>query len=182
MFAITRLKNHLNNIALSKFVDGLCTSKLRYGLQLYGKVRITEQDRTNSDLKEIQTTQNRMMRSLLGKKLCDQIPTTELLKATKMLSINQLNAQIKLMEIWKATNIEDYPLKLNKKVVEHDKKNTRACNQGRLIIPGFKPIMHKTCITDAMQIWNIAPITGTTALTLAAAKNATKYFVNTLPT
>ena len=63
----------------------------------------------------INNTQNRMMRSLLGKKLCDQIPTMELLNATKMLSINQLNAQIKLMEIWKASNKEDYPLKLNKK-------------------------------------------------------------------
>ena len=37
--------------------------------------------------------------------------------------INQLNAQIKLMEIWKATNIDNYPLQLNKKVVELDKIN-----------------------------------------------------------
>ena len=34
----------------------------------------------------------------------------------------------------------------------------------------------------AMRIWNIAPITVTSAPTLAAAKNATKYFAKTLPT
>ena len=68
-----------------------------------------------------------------------------------MLSINQLNAQIKLMEIWKATNIDDYPLKLNRKEVLLDNITTRAFSQGRLIIPGSKPVMQKTCVTYAIS-------------------------------
>ena len=71
-----------------------------------------------------------------------------------MLTINQRNAQIKLVEIWKASNIEDHPLKLNRKEVVLENINTRACTQEKLIVPGIKPIMQKTCITDAMRIWN----------------------------
>ena len=39
LFVIRRLKNHFGQKALLKVVYGLFTSKIRYGLQLYGKVR-----------------------------------------------------------------------------------------------------------------------------------------------
>ena len=64
-----------------------------------------------------------------------------ILKATNMLSINQRNAQIKIMEIWKASNVSDYPLKLNRKEIVPGNINTRACTQGRLIVPGTKQII-----------------------------------------
>ena len=115
-----------------------------------------------------------MMRSLQGKKLSDQKPIVDLLEATKMLSINQLNAQIKIMEIWKATNIQDYPLSLNKKEIIPGNINTRACTQGRLIVPGIKPIMQKSCITDAMRLWNNCPIEVTAAKSLSLAKKNLK--------
>ena len=92
------------------------------------------------------------MRSLQGKKLSDQTPIVDLLEASNMLSINQLNAKIKIMEIWKATNITDYPLSLNKKEIVAGNISTRACTQGRLIIPGIKPIMQKTCKKHASQM------------------------------
>ena len=50
-----------------------------------------------------------MMRSLQGKKLSDQTPKVELLEATKMLSINQLNAQIKIMESNKHPRLSTEP-------------------------------------------------------------------------
>ena len=49
LFAIRRLKNHLNNASLLKLVDGIFTSKIRYGLQLLGKVRLQESDPKNKD-------------------------------------------------------------------------------------------------------------------------------------
>ena len=182
LFAINRLKNHINRTALTKIVDGLFTSKIRYGLQLFGRVRLSDQDPINGDLKEIQMAQNRMMRSLQGKKLSDQTPIKDLLQATNMLSINQLNAQIKILEIWKATNINDYPLKLNKKEIIPGQTNTRSCTQGRLVVPGTIPIMQKTCITDAIRLWNSSPTEVTSATSLSMAKKVTKTFVKTLPT
>ena len=86
------------------------------------------------------------------------------------------------MEIWKAANFPDYPLKLNKKEVIVGNINTRSCTQGKLIVPGTKPIMQKTCITDAMRLWNIAPVEITSSPSLSSAKNETKKFVKTLST
>ena len=69
----------------------------------------------------------RMMRTMVGKNLSDHISTSELLRMTNMLSVNQLNAQIKLVEIWKAANVENYPLKITKMQVVPGNTNTRAC-------------------------------------------------------
>ena len=68
LFKIKRLKNHLNNKSLLKIVDGLFTSKLRYGLQLLGKVRTCQTDPTSKEFGDIQVIQNKMMRFLEGKK------------------------------------------------------------------------------------------------------------------
>ena len=40
-----------------------------------------------------------------------------LLKNLKMLSVNQINAQIKQTEIWKAVNNENHPISVKKKYI-----------------------------------------------------------------
>ena len=82
-------------------MDGLFTSKIRYGLQLYGKVRLSEQDPENTELKSIQLVQNKLLRTLNGTRVKDKISTRSLLNKFNMLAVNQLNAQIKLLEMWK---------------------------------------------------------------------------------
>ena len=67
-------------MSLSKMVDGLFTSKINYGLQLYGKVRTEISDPTNGDPKAIQKVQNKMARFLNSKTLKDKIPTKVLLE------------------------------------------------------------------------------------------------------
>ena len=113
------------------------------------------------------------MRVLAGKKLNDHVSTVDHLNSTKMPSINQLNAQIELMEIWKASNVTYYPLKLNKKEIVLDNISTRACTQGKLIVPGTKPIMQKTCISDTMRLRNNAP----KSITDASSIDEIKTFV-----
>ena len=44
-----------------------------------------------------------------------------------------MNAQIKLLEIWKAVNLENYPLKINKKVSNESTSVTWSSTQGKLI-------------------------------------------------
>jgi hypothetical protein len=75
-------------------------SKLRYGLQLCGKVRTKESDPECNDFKAIQLIQNKLLQSLNGSKIKYMIPTSFLL--TKYSILTQLNAQIKLVEIWKS--------------------------------------------------------------------------------
>ena len=68
LFTIKRLKNHVNSKSILNLVDGLSTSKINYGLQLYGKVRTSTVDTKTKDLGAIQLVQNKMARFLNGKK------------------------------------------------------------------------------------------------------------------
>ena len=114
-------------------------------------------------------------------KLEDKIKTSVLLEKLNMLSINQINAQIKIQEIWKALNIVNYPLKVDRKAVNVEGISTRACTSGRLIESGKSCISQKTCINDAIRIWNQLPIEVTSSKTLSHLKMQTKKFVKTLP-
>ena len=43
-----------------------------------------------------------------------------------MLSVNQLNAKIKLLQVWKSLNVDGYPLKIATNETKIDSTNTRA--------------------------------------------------------
>ena len=74
---------------------------------LYGQVRLKEEDTQNQDIITIQRIQNKLLRVLNGVKLADKVSTRNLLSNLGMLSINQVHAQMKMMEIWKALNVEN---------------------------------------------------------------------------
>jgi hypothetical protein len=84
LFMVKRLI-HLNHNALLKVVDGLCTSKLRYGLQLYGQVRRNDEDPMNAHLAAIQKVQHKLERILNRCKISDKISTKILLDRENML-------------------------------------------------------------------------------------------------
>ena len=73
LFAIRRLRNHLDNKSLSKLADGLFTSKIRFGLQLLAKVRLSTSDPVNQDIEYIQKVQNKLLRVLTNTKLLDMV-------------------------------------------------------------------------------------------------------------
>ena len=98
-YVIRRMRSHLSMKAVLKLVDGLFMSKVRYGLQLYGKVRRNEDSPGCEDLKLIQKVQNDLMRYLAGCQLKDRVSIRSLLNKLNMVSVNQLNAQIKLLEM-----------------------------------------------------------------------------------
>ena len=86
-------------------------SKFRYGLQLLGSVRWKDLDPSNQDMEAIQKCQNKSLRVLTSTKISDKVSIKSMLKKLNMLSVNQINAQIKLIEMWKSTNIPNYPIK-----------------------------------------------------------------------
>ena len=68
-----------------------------------GKVRTSDRDPKNADMRAILKIQNKLVRFLNSAWLKDKISTANLLGTSKMLSIKQINAQIKLSEMCKAT-------------------------------------------------------------------------------
>ena len=82
-------------------------------LQLLGSVRSTDSDPINRDLQAIQKCQNKLLRVLNGTRISDKVSIKSMMLKMKMKSVKQINAQIKLNEMWKSVNIENYPIKTN---------------------------------------------------------------------
>ena len=140
-------------------MDGLFTSKVRYGLQLLGKVRTKNEDPECADFKAIQFVQNKLLRSLNGNTIKNRVSIASMLTKFGMLSVNQLNAQVKLLEIWKAINVEDYPLKIKQQTTNESGVTTRASEKGRPINIGKTTTTQNTSTSYAIRIWNLAPDT-----------------------
>ena len=94
-----------------------------------------------------------------------------------MLSINQLQAQIKLMEMWNAKYNNNYPLKIDTQKQTESGITTRGVTNSN-----FKHInTPHTCIGDATKLWNEAPEGIKKASSINIAKSETKKYCKTLP-
>ena len=98
-----------------------------------------------------------------------------------MKSVNQMNCQIKLLEIWKALNFDNHPLKLKKVERLNDTMITRARTSGRIIEYSKSVVKNKTFKNDAIKVWNQAPVEIKSCKTLFAAKKAINKFVFSIP-
>ena len=71
----------------------------------------TDSDPTNKDLEAIQKCQNKLLRILNGTRISDKVSIKSILTKMKMLSVNQMNAQIKLNGMWKSVHVVNYLIK-----------------------------------------------------------------------
>ena len=97
------------------------------------------------------------------------------------LSVLKYNAQIKIQEIWKSLNIDNYPIKLEKHSESRAGTSTRACTSGKIIEHGKSSISQKTCINDAVRLWNQLPVEVTQCETFSQIKMQAKRYAQTLP-
>ena len=104
-----------------------------------------------------------------------------MLDKLQMCSVNQLNAQIKLLEIWKSVNVPDYPLKLRKQGPNKAGLVTRACTKGKICEIGRSTLSQNTCISDAIRLGNKAPTSVTDNKSVYSVKNEINKFSRTLP-
>ena len=98
-----------------------------------------------------------------------------------MLSANQINAQVKLTEMWKAQYLDNYPIKGDKQTTNEENRSTRSTTRGDLIIHGNSEISRSAFINDASKMWNNVPVLIKQCKTLYSAKKQIKKFVTTLP-
>jgi hypothetical protein len=73
-----------------------------------------------------------MLRILGGTLVLDRKSIKTLLDNQNMLSVNQIAAQIKLTEMWKAFNDPQYPKKMKARERQENAITTRSLTQGDL--------------------------------------------------
>ena len=125
--------------------------------------------------------QNKLARLINEKTLKDKVSTKELLQNANLLSVNQINAKVKLQEIWKVMNIADYPLKIKLSEVKTDQVATRAMVNRTPLEMGSTTLKSKTCVSDAIKLWNLAPNDIKSCTSINSLKKIVKEFVKTLP-
>ena len=180
-FIIRRLKRVINRKSLIKVADSIFNSKIRYGLQLCGKTRLNEDEAKDSSLVKIQKIQNKLVRCLEGVRLSDKKHTKDLLENVGFLSVNQCNAQIKLMEMWKIKNIPNYPIKIVTPNPNPESRQTRSETGGLIQENCRSKISRATFLNDSIHIWNIAPKIIKESSSKEMARKHIKQFVKSLP-
>ena len=74
-----------------------------------------------------------------------------------MLSVNRMNAQIKLTEVWKAINIKNSPLNISLPPVDSNAHGSRSTSDGRLqICKGRSMNSQASFLNDNKKVWNAA--------------------------
>ena len=94
-----------------------------------------------------------------------------------MLSVNQIAAQIKLTEMWKAANDPKYPIKMKTRDMQAEGMETRSSARGDLKEIGGSTKAKKSFTIDAAKVWNKASEKIKTANTLATVKNEIKAYI-----
>ena len=88
---------------------------------------------------------------------------------------------MKLLDMWRASNIVNYPIKLKKMEAINKRSTTRAITIGKLIEGGMSCHVKTTFYNDATKAWNLAPEIIKICKTIWSAKKEIIFFVKTLP-
>ena len=129
--ALKRITYHLPTKFLPQVAQAIVVSKLRYGVGLYGSVRMYEADPLPDVAKELQVVLNDTMRIATKTRLMDRIRITDLIDHTGIRSFNRMSAEDKLTLIWQAVREEDSPLSETIERLSND-DGTRGQGQGDL--------------------------------------------------
>ena len=135
---------------------------------------------TNLWINGIKVIYNDLLRLLCSSKRENRKPIQEMLDQVGWLSINQMSCEIKLIEVWKSLNLENYCLKeLFEKISSN--KGTRSETKIRLK-SNFKTRLRESSFHyPSVQVWNTAPPSVTNAQSESQARTAIRDYVKTLP-
>ena len=109
------------------------------------------------------------------------VPTTQIFKELNIPSVNQINAQIKLLDIWKSQNSETYPTKWTRRNETNQDRRTRAADANLLNEAHGGKILTSTFVNDAAKLWNNAPEIIKLSKTVYSAKKNIKIYTASLP-
>ena len=154
-------------------------SVLRYGLGIFCPIRVTQSDPHPSSISGIKVAFNDMLRLLCGAKREDHMSVEEMLKKLNWLSVNQIAAEVRLIETWKSIHT-NYCLSnvFEKRVSSYE---TRAAGKNALEVEEKSRLRENSFQFPCTKLWNNAPQSITNAQTESFARKAIRDYVKTLP-
>ena len=156
---LKRIKCKVPRDKLQIIAEAIFTSKIRYGLPIYYRPRLTEEDPACKNQEALQVLQNDMLRLIAGYKRSDRVNMSKLRKKSNIMSINQLACYHILME---CKNILDHNAskQVKEKMVPEERKSgctLRSQTRGDLKIM-MKPKNSCQGFSHfAARLWNMLP-------------------------
>ena len=102
-------------------------------------------------------------------------------RENRVLVLQVLSTGYCINDMWKANNVEDYPIKIEKHSPVNNSATTRATTSGKLIEKGFSNLTKSALINDATHLWNIAPAQLKNSVSTYSENKLIKDFVRQLP-
>ena len=159
MGLLRRIRHKISRGKLQVVAEAIFTSKLRYGLAVYGKPRLTNEEPISGQIQRLQVIQNDMLRLISGHRRAEHINMSELRREKHMMSINQLTVYHVALEAYNIVyrnSSEQLRQKMKKEENEHH--SLRSQERGDLAVP---PRPKKKCTgfsyTGAI-VWNALPV------------------------
>ena len=94
-----------------------------------------------------------------------------------LVGFNQMHAQVKLTEMWKAVHYTNFPLNIEQLQPAVNGRTTRGVSDGKLL----EPSSLNTFIGNATRLWNKAPIVIKNSKSISVAKKEIKQYCKSLP-
>ena len=155
---LKRIQQRLPREELILVAEAIFNSRIRYGIPVFYKPRLTLQDEVSTIQEPIQVAQNDMIRQLFGHKRSDRINMEKLRKELKMLSVNQLAVYHILLETFNILKKNSSP-QIEEKIKPRERSNynMRSFKKGNLnvIEKPKKSCMGFTYISA--KVWNLLP-------------------------
>ena len=153
---LRRLSHSLPKYALRQVAEGIFTSKLRYGIAVYCKPKLTDEDNSNRILRELTILQNEMIR-IITRCRDRRKNMGDLRKKTRSLTVNQLCCYHILIETYSILCYKSSGFMFEKWTTKPGAQRlTRSEEQNNIVVP-----VNNTCKNSILyygaKLWNMLP-------------------------
>ena len=180
--ALRRISYHVPRKFLPEIASALIASKIRYGIAIYGGIRLSEEDPLTASSKALQVALNDGMRTALGVRVRDRVRIADLIERTGIQSVNRMSAEANLSLIWQSVNSESFPLsEMVTRVANTAGRSSRSATLGNLQPLAKTTLGRGNFPKPAIRLWNSSTSEVKAATSRRVAKTAIKMFTNTLP-
>jgi hypothetical protein len=155
---IRRLKYKISDEGLKVIAEGIFNSLIRYGIPLYCKPKLTNEDRSNAGLDELQVLHNEMQRTILGYRVRDKVQRKKIWEETGMMTVNQMACYHLMMETNNVLNFgsSESLRECMREGGELTNVKTRANMRGDLKVPNNVEKLNGFAYYGA-KLWNRLP-------------------------
>ena len=181
--ALRRISHSVPQSSIPCIASAVVASKIRYGIAVYGQVRMNGSDPTSEASQKLQIALNDAMRICLGKRRRDRVYVTDLIEQTGMKTFNRMAVEDSMRLVWQAVHVESSPLShiVNREGNDTNGRASRSRSRGDLQNRATTTLGQRNFPEPAVRLWNKSTQTLRDADSRLSAKREITRFANSLP-